>query len=125
MPRADHRDRNFAGVCRSAQHLKTLSLVVSPKRWRRVANLHDSGPDDRHFELAFRDDGGAAIRLGDGLHGMRLPLGSRLALAYWTGAGEAGAIELRRSEQVATSDQQDLWMVIRQRTDSVRGASSG
>ena len=79
MPRADHRDRNFAGVCRRVQHLKTLSLVVSPKRWRRVANLHDSGPDDRHFELAFRDDGGAAIRLGDGLHGMRLPLGSRLA----------------------------------------------
>ena len=73
MPRADGRsDRNLAGVCRSAQHLKTVSLAVSTKRWRRVANLHDSGPDDRHFELAFRDNGGAAIRFGDGLYGMRL-----------------------------------------------------
>lgn len=49
-------------------------------------------PTTVNFELAFRDDGGTAIRFGDGLHGMRLPLGSRLALAYWTGAGEAGAI---------------------------------
>ena len=125
MPRADHRDRNFAGVCRSVQHLKTLSLVVSPKRWRRVANLHDSGPDDRHFELAFRDDGGAAIQVRRRYARNAVAAWVSVALAYWTGAGEAGAIELRRSEQVVTSDQQDLWAAIRQRTDSVRGASSG
>jgi hypothetical protein len=58
---------------------------VSTKRWRRVANLHDSGPDDRHFELAFRDNGGAAIRFG----AVCTECGCRLGLGWRSRIGPA------------------------------------
>jgi hypothetical protein len=57
-------------------------------RWHAVADLHASGPRDRHYLV---DSVTGEVRFGDGSSGMIPPVGqSNVRISYRTGGGERG-----------------------------------
>jgi hypothetical protein len=67
------------------------TMSVDGRRWRRLASekaLAAAAPDERVFIL---DPDTGTVRFGDGRHGARPPLGSRVRVTYREGAG-AGSV---------------------------------
>jgi hypothetical protein len=96
----------------------TVAVSVDGRRWRRVASLSDSGPDDTYFTLETARNGSTAVRFGDGVHGASPGEGSTVAVTYTTGNGTK--VHLSRTANPCAEDQA-LWVVIRDRGRRVPG----
>jgi hypothetical protein len=74
---------------------RTIELGIQEngqvERWTEVATLAESGPDDRHFTLD-RETG--EVRFGDGQHGRRPAVGSRIEATYRAGSGRGGLLAI-------------------------------
>ena len=98
-----------------------VTVTVNGKPWRRVPNLTDAGARDRVFTVVRTDGGKTVVQFGDGVHGARPPLGSKIAVGYRTGAGSGGntmTVVLQRTATPPTDDQA-LWAAIRNRTKAI------
>jgi len=98
-----------------------VTVTVNGKPWRRVPNLTDAGARDRVFTVVRTDGGKTVVQFGDGVHGARPPLGSKIAVGYRTGAGSGGntmTVVLQRTATRPTDDQA-LWVAIRNRTKAI------
>jgi Baseplate J-like protein len=58
-------------------------------RWRRVAHLFNSGPEDRHYTLEPAQN---LLRFGDGVHGLIPPARSQVIATYDSGGGVAANV---------------------------------
>ena len=65
-------------------------LLVDGETWKKVTNLHDSGPEDKVY-LLNRKKG--EIVFGDGVHGEKPPVGSRIKAKYQYGGGDKGNVD--------------------------------
>jgi len=61
-------------------------------RWQPRPDLLDSHATDRHFVLETEDDGSAAIRFGDDVHGLRPDSDGHFRAHYRVGNGPAGNV---------------------------------
>lgn len=96
-------------------------VMVNHRRWRQVEALVDSGPSDRHYVIKTVGKK-ATIQFGDGIHGAVPPAGATVQATYRAGPGSSAnpsALTVTyRTATKPTSDQQ-LWVVIRNRTNSI------
>jgi hypothetical protein len=93
-----------------------VAVRVDDEPWTQVEDLARSTRDDSHYRMINRDDGSFDIAFGDGQHGRKPPVGSRISYEFDTRGGNL--ITMRRSEAAATDDM-ELWVAIRNRTDSI------
>src|SRR5712691_9222074 len=70
-----------------------VTVTVNGKPWRRVPNFTDAGARDRVFTVVRTDGGKTVVQFGDGVHGARPPVGSKMAFGYRTGAGSGTVAE--------------------------------
>ncbi len=70
----------------------SLVLEVDGHPWRRVADLADSGAQDRHYAVCRRADGASVVELGDGVHGQRPPPGSSVGVRFRRGGGYSSVL---------------------------------
>ncbi len=79
-------DSNFSSGVRAA-----LDITVDKRRWKQVAVLNDSDPEDPHYVVRMKEDGTLNIGFGDGRHGRRLGTGSNnVHIQYRVGVGLSG-----------------------------------
>jgi hypothetical protein len=93
-----------------------VAVRVDGEPWTQVEDFAHSTRDDPHFVVTCSDDGSCTIAFGDGQHGRKPPVGSRIS--YEFGAGRSGNVTMRRSHVPATEDM-GLWVAIRNSTDSI------
>jgi hypothetical protein len=75
------------------QALPQIALADgSSQAWSPVADLLESGPDDRSFVVEMDDDGDGHIRFGDGILGRMPDAGSAFQATYRTGNGPSGNV---------------------------------
>lgn len=64
-------------------------LMINNELWRRVDDLDNSGPNDRHYMMVIEENGNTTITFGDGEKGARLPIGERnIRTTYNHGPGK-------------------------------------
>ena len=81
----------------------TLELRVNGVRWHEAPDLYQLGPRDRKYVLRRDDDGGTAVRFGDGVHGARPASGvENVEAVYRTGIGLPGLVGENRIALLAT-----------------------
>ena len=64
-----------------------ISVIVNGQAWKEVGSFEDYDSDDGVFAL---DRITGRVSFGDGAHGRKLPVGSRVEATYRTGDGSAG-----------------------------------
>lgn len=68
-----------------------VTVTVDKRRWKQVATLNDSGPEDHHYVVRMNEDGSLNIGFGNGLHGRRLPSGNNnVRIRHRVGTGLGG-----------------------------------
>jgi hypothetical protein len=92
------------GRRRSAGRRHSFELQVDGQRWRQVADLADSGADDRHYVVSRRGDGASVIEFGDGVHGRRPPANGSIGVRYRQGGGYASVL-LQRGRVIIDTDE--------------------
>ncbi len=81
----------------------TLELRVNGVLWHESPDLYQLGPRDRKYVLRRDDDGGTAVRFGDGVHGARPASGvENVEAVYRTGIGLPGLVGENRIALLAT-----------------------
>lgn len=101
-----------------------VGISVDGEQWAQVPDFSHLGPKDHCYVLERDDAGGSWVRFGDGLHGQRLPSGSRLIVTYRAGSREIQVIQLDRSALPTTPDL-ELWVAIRSRAGSLSFGNYG
>ena len=76
----------------SAGRPDRFDLEVDGQPWRQVADLAESGADDRHYVVTRRDDGASVIEFGDGVHGQRPPSHGSIGVRYRHGGGYSSVL---------------------------------
>ena len=69
-----------------------FEVTVNGEKWKRVANLDDSGPNDEVYTIRQQDERESWVRFGDGQQGRRPPTGAVIRVAYRYGAGTEGSV---------------------------------
>lgn len=64
-----------------------VSVIVNGQAWKEVESFDDYGSDDNVFNV---DRNAGRVSFGDGVHGHKLPIGSRVETTYRTGDGSNG-----------------------------------
>jgi hypothetical protein len=98
--------------------LANVTIEVNGRRWQLVKSLAKSGPDDRHFVLKTTGDS-ATVIFGDGEHGTAPPTGSTVQATYRQGSGKAGEIKLNYRVSASRTQDQALWVVVRNGTKTI------
>jgi hypothetical protein len=82
-----------------------VTVRVDGVRWERTESLVDQAPDARVFEL---DPTTGLVTFGDGVHGQRPESGSRIAVRFGKGNGQAGhtSIDVRTTWPLPHEDYQ-------------------
>lgn len=84
--RAAHAVARISDAASRLEVPGTVDVTVDGDRWTHVARLDDFGPGDRVFSL----DAEGRVTFGDGAHGQRPAVGSRIA--YRSGGGASGSV---------------------------------
>src|SRR5207247_2338447 len=72
----------------------SLQVRMNDLLWHEVGTLFERGPRERIFTTEMADDGAVTVRLGDGIHGARLPSGSEnIKAIYRKGIGTDGNVK--------------------------------
>lgn len=79
-----------------------VRVWVGETEWRPVSNLAQYGPNDPVYTVAVDEEGSASVTFGDGIHGARLPSGSRVRTTYRYGSGERGPLTISVERTVGT-----------------------
>jgi hypothetical protein len=66
-----------------------IDVSIDGEPWNEVETFEKHAPDDPVYAL---DPATGAVFFGDGKHGRKPPVGSRIAATYRTGGGSAGNI---------------------------------
>lgn len=83
----------FPGEAETRDGRPRVDVQVDGEPWRLVDSLVTSGPLDEHVALRTADDGGVALRFGDGVSGAALPRAVvRLDVAMRSGRGGRGNV---------------------------------
>lgn len=92
-------------------------VKVDGRVWNEVKTFAESGPTDAHY-IAETSGRKTTIIFGDGVHGAKLPSGSKVEATYRTGTGRAGVTVMYRAAAAETRDQ-TLWVAIRNRANAI------
>lgn len=90
VPHVDTRSARAAFALEPHRAVPAITLDPSGDPWSAVADLLESGADDRHFVVEVESDGTTSLRFGDGTYGRR-PIGA-LTYRYRAGGGAAGNV---------------------------------
>jgi hypothetical protein len=71
-----------------------VEVTVGDRTWRQQPTLNNSAPEDPHYTVRPRSDGGLTVDFGDGRRGRRLPTGgSNVRIGYRKGTGTSGNLD--------------------------------
>ena len=71
-----------------------VEVMVGDRTWRQQPTLNNSAPEDPHYTVRPRSDGGLTIGFGDGRRGRRLPTGgNNVRIGYREGTGPSGNLD--------------------------------
>lgn len=73
----------------NALYPNQINVIVNGQAWKEVVSFEDYGSDDNIFTL---DRKTGRVSFGNGVHGRKLPIGSRIETTYRTGDGSTGNI---------------------------------
>jgi hypothetical protein len=99
--------------------MQTCVVVkVNGRAWKVVHAFAKSGPTDTHY-IVKTSGAKVTISFGDGVHGAKLPSGSNVEATFRTGAGKAGKVTVSYRVSTHPTQDQDLWIAIRNRTHAI------
>ena len=85
----------------------SITVTVNGRAWRLVPSLRNAQPSDKVYVI---DGETGYLQFGDGVHGSKPPVGSRIGIQYRQGGGGSGNVS-RTIERA--SDANRFWVVIR------------
>jgi hypothetical protein len=93
-------DRQLPGGVRAA-----LEVRVEGEHWEQVGQLHDAGPEDRHYTVRYTEDGDLLLGFGDGERGRRVPARrGNVRIGWREGSGPVGNLPPGSLERLARPD---------------------